>query len=629
MTHYRSKDNPSNDGRYPIPEPAGIPETFRQLPRWSVWWAELRERTGRNGSTLRTQSFGVPDLIKAHRAGLPPELPGPHSPLSWASLAETLPYYRAFVDRLQDTHRAPTCGVGISLPPGSPFTTLSLLNAWDRDAKEVRPWARPIVELLASYTEISPTGLGLTIVVHGRRGSPSGDCDRPLGAYDHDSRSYHKIRYRDGPLYLRLTGHRLSSSPADVTSIEPGWLRLMTTNPRTGQDRRWFDLSQLKEIARRRPQTRPDRRAEVLAWSNGAKAETSKLQHDRLERQAQEEAVASKARQEGNRKAIESLGGPTPPPALPEHELAAERERAAAAHKEARAADRAAGRTCPRSITVEATEIRTGDPVFLETNCDGYDCPVCHDHHVRQKCCFARGVLHNVRPESLRGNGVPDGCLWWTEIGYLSDHRWQTMRDRMRKSARSRGQRQASYMSVSYFGRLFLVSTDRPCDDSVPVARKEAAARYAAAAESIPVDRAVRRPFAKASKDWRPPNPRPKDAPRIFRRRGRSSATFDESMAAAKRLGAAGEKITRCEPQINKKVPIRIGTFRNLWHLPWVRDGMTKAEIVDELFARVQAEAMGMPYDLDDAPGVLGNLFGGREQDDAIEAGILSLATKT
>jgi primase-polymerase (primpol)-like protein len=69
-------------------------------------------------------------------------------------------------------------GVGFALSEQDPFTAVDLDGCRDPETGEIEPWARDVVQRFGSYTEVSPSGTGLhiivvgTIPVSGRRKGP-------------------------------------------------------------------------------------------------------------------------------------------------------------------------------------------------------------------------------------------------------------------------------------------------------------------------------------------------------------------------------------------------------------------------------------------------------------------------
>jgi primase-polymerase (primpol)-like protein len=86
--------------------------------------------------------------------------------------------------------------------PEAGIVGVDLDNCRDADSEEVAPWAGEIVERLDSYTEISPSGTGLHVLVEGEL--PAGRNRRgDVEIYDRDR-------------FFTVTGTHLAGTPADV-----------------------------------------------------------------------------------------------------------------------------------------------------------------------------------------------------------------------------------------------------------------------------------------------------------------------------------------------------------------------------------------------------------------------------
>ena len=90
---------------------------------------------------------------------------------------------------------SPRVGVGFVFTREDPFTGIDLDGCVDPDTGEISQRAAEIVALLDSYTEISPSGTGLHIIV---RGKPKVERQR-VG----------KVEIYGWGHYLTLTGRRL------------------------------------------------------------------------------------------------------------------------------------------------------------------------------------------------------------------------------------------------------------------------------------------------------------------------------------------------------------------------------------------------------------------------------------
>jgi putative DNA primase/helicase len=95
-------------------------------------------------------------------------------------------------------------GVGFEFSLGDPYTGVDLDKCRDLETGMIEPWAQEIVDRLQSYTEFSPSGGGLHILVRGKL-PPGGNRKG-------------KIEMYDSARYFTMTGQHLEGTPS---SIEP------------------------------------------------------------------------------------------------------------------------------------------------------------------------------------------------------------------------------------------------------------------------------------------------------------------------------------------------------------------------------------------------------------------------
>lgn len=153
--------------------PGAIPPELRARPQWVLWRAELRD-----GKTTK-----VPYCETGSRASST-------DAATWTTFAKALAAHR----------RGGFDGVGYALSAADPYVALDLDHVLEDGV--VSPWAQRIVAEIDSYTEISPSGTGLRIMV--RATLPPGARRRgQLEAYD---------RAR----YVTMTGNHVAGTPATV-----------------------------------------------------------------------------------------------------------------------------------------------------------------------------------------------------------------------------------------------------------------------------------------------------------------------------------------------------------------------------------------------------------------------------
>lgn len=160
----------------PAYDASAFPPELCALPQWVAWRYE--ERDGK--------ATKVPVNIHNGRMALT------NAPSTWGTIEEAIPYARR-----------QGYGVGFVFSAGDPFAGIDLDRCIDAETRRVKPWAWEIITDLSSYTEVSPSGLGIKVIVRaalpeGRRGWGDGH-----GMYD---------RAR----FFTMTGCRVPDMPAEV-----------------------------------------------------------------------------------------------------------------------------------------------------------------------------------------------------------------------------------------------------------------------------------------------------------------------------------------------------------------------------------------------------------------------------
>lgn len=107
-----------------------------------------------------------------------------HDPASWARLEKALAVYE----------RGAAAGIGIDLDALPGLAGVDLDHCIDENG-EIAPWASAIIDALDSYTEISPSGTGIRILLRGKL---------PPGA-----RKRGNVETYESGRYLTITGHAI------------------------------------------------------------------------------------------------------------------------------------------------------------------------------------------------------------------------------------------------------------------------------------------------------------------------------------------------------------------------------------------------------------------------------------
>lgn len=138
-------------------EPENIPAELRQFPQWVVWQPLQRgDKTTKPPHNARTGN-----------------LANKTNPADFSD----------FQTAVNMAARNGFKGIGFVFREDDPFTGIDLDHVLNPETGELLPWAAEIVEALNSYTEVSPSGDGLHIIIKGRK--PGKDCKKgPFEMYD-------------------------------------------------------------------------------------------------------------------------------------------------------------------------------------------------------------------------------------------------------------------------------------------------------------------------------------------------------------------------------------------------------------------------------------------------------------
>lgn len=163
---------------------ASIPAELAAPPRWVCWRSEERD--------------GKPTKV-------------PYRPRGGARASATDPSHWSDLDTAlaaaEDARRGYD-GVGFVFAPNGGFAGVDLDDSLDEDGRPL-PWARAIIEKLASYTEVSPSGRGVKIFVRGelpQRDESGARARRRAG----------DIEMYDRERYFTVTGNHLAGTPLVV-----------------------------------------------------------------------------------------------------------------------------------------------------------------------------------------------------------------------------------------------------------------------------------------------------------------------------------------------------------------------------------------------------------------------------
>nr|BDD44594.1 hypothetical protein 1 [Flavobacteriaceae bacterium] len=97
-------------------------------------------------------------------------------------------------------------GVGFVFTSNDPYCGIDLDDCRDAETGDITPWAQEIIDTIASYSEVSPSGTGVKIFVRGEKAGTG----RRKGYKSGEVEVYSKSRY------FTVTGERLSGDISDV-----------------------------------------------------------------------------------------------------------------------------------------------------------------------------------------------------------------------------------------------------------------------------------------------------------------------------------------------------------------------------------------------------------------------------
>lgn len=138
--------------------PEGIPESLKRRPQWVNW------RYAWDGKKWTKHPYNPRTDRKASSTDL----------MTWSTFEDVLEAYDA------DEYD----GVGFMFSSGDPFTGVDLDGCVDPATGEVALWAVQIIEVLDTYTELSPSGAGVHLIALGK--IPHGGKRGPVEMYSQE-----------------------------------------------------------------------------------------------------------------------------------------------------------------------------------------------------------------------------------------------------------------------------------------------------------------------------------------------------------------------------------------------------------------------------------------------------------
>ena len=175
----------------PIPDPSHLPPELLKERRFICW---KEERRGERPTKI--------PLAPWRTGNLQPPPGGAKDPANWTDFWTAL-----------DWAKREGCGVGVVL--GGGLAGIDLDGCIGEDGR-VEEWAERLMEMANSYTELSPSGRGIHILIR----APEGD---PILAHEEGVEAYFRDRF------FTLTGRRWRAAPQEVREA-PSLLSFLRTH---------------------------------------------------------------------------------------------------------------------------------------------------------------------------------------------------------------------------------------------------------------------------------------------------------------------------------------------------------------------------------------------------------------
>lgn len=144
-----------------VPLVSNFPDELKDLNQWVAWKFE----------TVKGRLTKIP---KNPKTG---ENADATDPATWASIQEARVAMETYC----------LDGIGFVFRESDPYAGIDLDKCLDPETGELEAWARKWVDLFESYTEITPSGTGLHIIVKGRKPDGFTHCRKGhIEVYDRD-----------------------------------------------------------------------------------------------------------------------------------------------------------------------------------------------------------------------------------------------------------------------------------------------------------------------------------------------------------------------------------------------------------------------------------------------------------
>jgi len=174
-------------------QPENVPAAMREAPRWVCW--KTKSKTRRDGTEYL-------DKMPVN-ASNPSASAKTNTPSTWGS----------FTSAVGSLKRPGVAGIGFCLNEG--WLGIDLDAVRDPATGMLEPAAEAIVEKLATYAEVSPSGTGVKLILRGS--VPVGHKGKADGM---DVEIYGADSLNGSGRYFTITGHRYEAAPAEVAELD-------------------------------------------------------------------------------------------------------------------------------------------------------------------------------------------------------------------------------------------------------------------------------------------------------------------------------------------------------------------------------------------------------------------------
>jgi primase-polymerase (primpol)-like protein len=170
----------------PIPLVGNIPAELKDRRQWVAWRYE--ERDGRLTKIPKNPQTG------GNASSTEPD--------TWGSIQEAL----------IATETYGLDGIGFMFSESDPYAGVDLDSCLNPETGELEPWARRWVDLFQSYTEVTPSGRGLHIILRGKLPEREGKTGT--------GRKKGKFEVYDRQRFFTFTGNVLNGNGSDSIPTE-------------------------------------------------------------------------------------------------------------------------------------------------------------------------------------------------------------------------------------------------------------------------------------------------------------------------------------------------------------------------------------------------------------------------